>query len=287
MSGSVKRGYDLHVHSNISDGALPPSEVVRRAVDAQLAGIALCDHDSTAGFDEAREEGERLGLEVVLGCELSAQLEGHSVHMLAYGMDPAHPRWVEELQWIRDDREVRAAAIVEKLNAAGVPITMDMVRAAAGGPSIGRPHIAAAMVSIGVIEKTPQAFTEEWIADGGACYVGKRVLDPVSSVQLIREAGGVAVMAHPIWLDLGAADYDGGQLIEACARAGMAGLEVHHPEHDPDAVARFLGIADELGLIPTGASDFHGNEHGGSMGAHRTQRHALEELLHRRPASDV
>jgi predicted metal-dependent phosphoesterase TrpH len=281
----VKRGYDLHVHSNVSDGAFEPAEVVRRAAAAQLAGIALCDHDSTAGYEDARAEGERIGLEVILGCELSAQLDGHSVHMLAYNMDAAHPRWVEELQWIRDDREVRAAAIVEKLNAAGVPITMEMVHAAAGGESIGRPHIAAAMVSIGVIEKTPQAFTEAWIADGGACYVGKRVLDPVSSVRLIREAGGVCVMAHPVWLDNGGFDPD--QLIDACAAAGMAGLEVRHPEHGPEDQARFQRIADELGLIATAASDFHGNEHGGMMGVHRTQRHALDELLSRRPASDA
>jgi 3',5'-nucleoside bisphosphate phosphatase len=278
----LKRGYDLHVHSNVSDGALPPAEVVRRAHAAELAGIALCDHDATTGFVEAKAEGERLEIEVILGCELSAQLDGHSVHMLAYNMDPEHPRWVEELQWIRDDREVRAAAIVEKLNAAGVPITMEMVKQAAGGPSIGRPHIAAAMVSIGVIKRTPEAFTDEWIADGGACYVGKRVLDPVSSVNLIREAGGIAVMAHPVWLTTGGLDE--GKLIEECASAGMAGLEVYHPEHDPEVTAKFASIADELGLIATGASDFHGNEHGGSIGAFRTQRSSLDALLARKPA---
>lgn len=278
----MKRGYDLHVHSNVSDGALPPEEVVRRAADVGLAGMALCDHDSTAGFERAREAGEKLGVEVFLGCELSAQLDGQSVHMLAYNMDPEHPRWVEELQWIRDDREVRAEKMVELLNGAGVPITMQMVREAAGGESIGRPHVAAAMVAAGVIERTPDAFTPEWIEDGGACYVGKRVLDPVSSVKLIREAGGICVMAHPIWLDTGGLQTD--RLIEECAEAGMAGLEVYHPEHDEAVTERFRVIAHELGLIATSSSDFHGNEHGGAIGVNRTQRQPLDELFSRRPS---
>lgn len=275
----MKRGYDLHTHSNVSDGALPPAEVVRVAFEAGLAGLALSDHDSTAGLAEALAAGERQGIEVIGACELSAQLDGHSVHVLAYFMDPNHPRWVEELQWIRDDREVRAAAIVELLVAAGVPITMEMVRAATGGESIGRPHIAQAMVDAGVIARTPDAFTPDWIADGGACYVGKRVLDPVASVQLIREAGGAAVLAHPVWLDAAGIDTDG--LIEACALAGLAGIEAVHPEHDEATVDRFSRIADELGLVTTGSSDFHGNDHGGAMGEHRTQRATVDELRRR------
>lgn len=278
----MKRGYDLHVHSNVSDGAFAPAEVVKLAANAGLAGIALCDHDSTAGIEEAQAEGERIGLEVILGCELSAQLDGHSVHMLAYNVDPTHPRWVEELQWIRDDRELRAAKMVELLVAAGVPITMEMVRASAGGESIGRPHVAAAMVAAGVVKRTPEAFTQEWIADGGACYVGKKVLDPVSSVKLIREAGGVCVMAHPIWLMQGGIDSNA--LIEDCAEAGMAGLEVFHPEHDEETSNRFKVIAEELGLVMTSSSDYHGNEHGGALGSQRTRRQPLDELLSRRPS---
>lgn len=275
----MKRGYDLHTHSNQSDGGLPPAEVVRRARDANLAGIALTDHDTTAGFEEAHAEGVKLGVEVFLGCELSAQLTGQSVHVLAYFMDPAHPRWVEELTWIRDDREVRAAEMVEKLRATGIDISMEMVHAAAGGDSIGRPHIAAAMVAAGVISRTPEAFTPEWIADGGACYVGKRVLEPIASVRLIREAGGAAVLAHPVWLDLHG--LDGTAVIEGCAAAGLAGLEVYHPEHDDEVSARFRQIADELGLVATSASDYHGNQHGGGMGQHRTQRAIVDELMRR------
>ncbi|MFP5223991.1 MAG: PHP domain-containing protein [Actinomycetota bacterium] len=275
----MKRGYDLHTHSNQSDGALPPAEVVRRAHTAGLAGIALTDHDTTAGYEEAKTTGDDLGVDVFLGCELSAQLDGSSVHVLAYFVDPDHARWVEELQWIRDDREVRANAIVDKLRATGIDITMEMVKAAAGGDSIGRPHIATAMVQAGVISRTPEAFTPEWIADGGACYVGKRVLDPVASVELIREAGGAAVLAHPVWLDLHG--LDGDAVIEACAEAGLAGLEVYHPEHDDEASARFANIANELGLVATSASDFHGNQHGGMIGQHRTQRSIVDELRRR------
>lgn len=263
----------------MSDGSLTPAEVVRRAQAANLAGIALTDHDSTAGVEEAKATGLEIGVEVFTGCELSAQQDGQSVHVLAYFVDPTHARWIEELQWIRDDREVRAAAIVDKLVAAGVPITMEMVHASASGESIGRPHIAAAMVAAGVIKRTPDAFTDAWIADGGACYVGKRVLDPVASVRLIREAGGAAVLAHPIWLS--GHGLDEAAVIEACAEAGLAGLEVFHPEHDNDSSNRFERMANELGLLATAASDFHGNDHGGGMGQHRTQRAVVDELQRR------
>ncbi|HEX9774192.1 MAG TPA: PHP domain-containing protein [Actinomycetota bacterium] len=268
--------YDLHTHSNVSDGALPPAEVVRRAAGAGLDGIALTDHDSTGGLAEARAEGERAGLEVLTGCEISAQLEGKSVHVLGYFMDTEHPRLVEELRWIQDDRVVRAEKMVEKLQKLGVAVTMDMVRAHAEGDSIGRPHVAAAMVDAGVVPTTVDAFTKDWILEGGRAYVDKRVMAPVDTIALIVEAGGVAAVAHPIWVenDLGRSV----ERIEEWAEAGLGALEVDHPEHEELWRRTYGDLAKRLDLVRTGSSDFHGNAHGGPMGANTTDEDVVAEL---------
>lgn len=268
--------YDLHTHSNNSDGAFPPAEVVRRAKERGLDGIALTDHDSTAGLPEARAAGQALGVDVLAGCEVSSRLPGIGVHMLAYFMDDAHPRWAEEMAYIRDDRLARAAGMVEKLRELGVPITLDQVRAIAKGESIGRPHVAQALVDLGVVPRTPDAFTSEWIGDDGRAYVAKKVLGPVETVKLIVEAGGVAAIAHAIWIER-----EGGvaeAVIEECVEAGMRALEVNHPDHDLDTRIRFGKIADRLGLVRTASSDYHGNQHGGVLGENHCDEHVVAAL---------
>ncbi|HEX9712814.1 MAG TPA: PHP domain-containing protein [Actinomycetota bacterium] len=277
--------YDLHTHSTISDGVLPPEEVVRRARDAGLAGIALTDHDSTGGLADARAEGARIGVEVLTGCEVSAQLDGVSVHVLGYLIDVEHPRFQEEMRWIQDDRIVRAETMVEKLQQLGVLITMEMVRKHAGGDSVGRPHVAMAMIEAGVIENTVDAFTEEWILEGGRAYVPKRVMTPEDTIALIRQAGGVAVLAHPIWVenDIGRSE----ERIEAWAEAGLGGVEVDHPEHDPTWRARYQALAERLGLLCTGSSDFHGNQHGGMIGENTTPEETVAALRARATAPEV
>jgi len=275
-------GYELHCHSNISDGSQPPAEVVRVAKDAGMDGLALTDHDSTLGLDDARAEGERLGVEVITGCEISSQWKGTSCHILAYFFDPADARLAEELQWIVDDRVLRAEKMVQKLQEMGVPITMDQVRRLAGDGVIARPHVAAAMVESGVVRSTVDAFTPEWIADGGKAYVGKRTLVPEETVDVIREAGGVAVIAHPIWVEREVGGTE--QLIDMLAERGLAGVEVAHPDQDPDARATFGAIADRLGLIRTGSSDYHGNDHGPVIGINPVEREVVEALRARKPA---
>ena len=256
--------YDLHTHSNNSDGAFPPAEVVRRAAERGLDGIALTDHDSTAGMAEARAAGEALGVDVLTGCEVSSRLPGIGVHMLAYFIDDAHPRWAQEMSYILDDRLARATGMVETLQTMGIGITIEQVRAIAKGESIGRPHVAQALVDLGVIATTPDAFTAEWIGDGGRAYVAKKVLGPVETVQLIVEAGGVAAIAHAIWVEREGGDPEA--LIEECAAAGMRALEIDHPDHDLATRIRFRTIADRLGLVGTASSDYHGNAHGGTLG---------------------
>ena len=268
--------YDLHTHSTISDGIFPPEQVVRLAKEAGLDGIALTDHDSTGGIAAARAEGDALDLEVLTGCEVSAQQDGVSVHVLGYFMDVDHPRFQEEMRWIQDDRVVRAEKMVEKLRALGVDVTMEMVRKHAGGDSVGRPHVAMAMVEAGVVENTVAAFTPEWILEGGRAYVDKRVMTPEDTISLIVEAGGVAAIAHPIWVenDLGKSE----ERIEAWAKAGLAALEVDHPEHDDAWRDRYARLADELGLIRTGSSDYHGNQHGGRLGENTTDEDIVAQL---------
>jgi len=266
--------YDLHTHSDVSDGAFEPALVVRYAAEAGLNGIALTDHDSMGGVEAARAAGESIGVEVITGCEVSARWGEVSVHMLAYNVDPSHPRLAEELRWIREDRVVRAEKMVQLLQGLGVPITFEMVRAIAKGESIGRPHVAQAMVDLGVVPTTPDAFTEEWIGEGGRANVHKKALTPQDTVRLVAEAGGVSGIAHPIWIerDHGAsADV----LIEELAALGLGALEVNHPDHDELMRARFAAIADRFGLIKTSSSDYHGNQHGGRLG----ENAASEEIV--------
>ena len=267
---------DLHVHSNNSDGAFPPEEVAKIARDAGLDAIALTDHDSMAGIDATRRAGEAVGLTVYDGCEVSAVWRGGSVHVLGYFMDPKHPRLVEELSQILDDREWRAKGMISKLNALGVPVTFEQVRAIAKGEAIVRPHVAQAMVDLGVIASTVDAFTPDWILEGGRAYVEKKALTPEGAVELIGEAGGVAVLAHPVWHPKEPEDQE--RFLDLLVGHGLAGIEVDHPDHDPPTRERFRALAKAKGLLGTGSSDYHGNDHGGKIGENTTHPDVFAEL---------
>jgi predicted metal-dependent phosphoesterase TrpH len=251
-------GIDLHTHTDRSDGTFPPHELVRRAAELGLQTLALTDHDTTAGLDEAVAAGVELGVEVVPGVELSAELDGTSVHVLGYWMDPAHPELQEELTRLREDRFRRGELMVAKLRELGLPISFDRVREIAAGGNIVRPHVAQAMVEAGVVGSEKEAF-ERWIADGRPAHVPKHALHPVEAIALIRRAGGLGVLAHPgMWGDQTSVP---DELIAAMVEAGMAGLEVDHIDHDADQRARYEAMADRLGLVATGGSDCHGTRY--------------------------
>lgn len=273
---------DLHTHSNVSDGALPPGDVVRAAHAAGLDGIALTDHDSMAGLPDARAVAEPLGLTVIGGCEVSAVLEHRPVHVLGYFMDPRHPRFAAEMAAIRSSRLDRARRMVERLNELGVAITYERVRQLAAGESVGRPHVAQAMVEAGVIATTNDAFTDEWIGNNGRAYLEKTALSPQDAVDLIRQAGGAAVVAHPIWIE---GQTSPEALLTALAAGGLAGVEVDHPDHDAAARQRFGSLARDLGLVATGSSDFHGNTHGGRIGSNTSSHDVVEKLRERATAA--
>jgi len=246
---------DLHAHSNRSDGTFTPTELVRLAAERELDVVALTDHDTTDGLEEAFAEGGRRGVEVVPGVEFSAEFDHTSVHVLCYWMDVEDEGMQAELGRLRDDRFRRGELMVERLRDLGIDVDFGRVRQIAGEAPIVRPHIAQAMVEAGVVGTEKEAF-ERYIGDGRPGHVAKHALDPVDAVALINAAGGVCVLAHPgMWGDQTSVP---DALIERMANAGMRGLEVDHPDHTPEARDHYRRLAGELGLIATGGSDCHG-----------------------------
>jgi len=271
---------DLHVHSSASDGTDPPAEVMRRAARAGLDMVALTDHDTVAGHAEANAAA---GPVILLpGMELSGRLDGRSLHMLAYLFDADQPELSAELTRIRDDRVLRARAMVDKLAGLGVDVSWEQVAAIAGQAVVGRPHIARAMADSGAIAAPREAFTRDWIADGGRAYVGRYALDPVRAIGLVRAAGGVTVLAHPrAGRDTRVTD----EQITRLAAVGLAGLEVFHPDQPEAERARLIALAHDLDLVATGGSDDHGSLTGYRLGCETTSGQACQDLLSRAPGS--
>jgi predicted metal-dependent phosphoesterase TrpH len=266
---------DLHVHSNASDGTDPPAEVMSRAAAAGLDAVALTDHDTVAGYPQACRTLPD-GLILVPGMELSCVLGGRSVHLLAYLFDPDYAELAAELGRIRDDRVLRARAMVDRLAGLGVAISWDQVAAIAGHAVVGRPHIARAMVAAGAIAEPGQAFTGDWIADGGRAYVSRYALEPGRAILLVRAAGGAAVLAHPrAARDSQVSDEE----IAGLAAAGLAGVEVFHPDHNDAERARLLALSHDLGLLASGGSDDHGALTGHRIGAETAAPGAYEALV--------
>lgn len=269
-------GAELHAHTTASDGTFSPSEAVERAAALGLEALALTDHDSMAGVAEARLHSAGR-VEIVPGVEISCLHRGAPVHLLAYWPDLTRGALGQELSRIRDSRRTRVARIVEKLNALGYPVGLERVHHFARGGNPGRPHVAQALAELGVIRKIEEAFTPEMIGTGGLAYVEKYALDPERAVRLVREAGGVPVLAHP-GLHRGSKPVPD-DLIEAMARAGLAGIEADHIDHGPEEAARFRALGERLGLVVTGGSDCHGEIYDPvRMGMRRCSRETLEAL---------
>ncbi|MEU9356053.1 PHP domain-containing protein [Streptomyces griseoloalbus] len=269
---------DLHTHSTASDGTDTPAELVRKAAAAGLDVIALTDHDTTRGHAEALAVLPT-GLTLVTGAELSCRLDGISMHMLAYLFDPEEPALLAERELVRDDRVPRAQGMIAKLNALGVPVTWEQVARIAGDGSVGRPHVATALVELGVVPTVSDAFTQEWLADGGRAYVEKHETDPFEALRLIKNAGGTAVFAHPAASKRGRTVPE--SAIAELAEAGLDGIEVDHMDHDPETRARLRGLAKELGLLVTGSSDYHGSRKTCVLGEFMTDPEVYGEITRR------
>ncbi|OII70291.1 MULTISPECIES: PHP domain-containing protein [unclassified Streptomyces] len=269
---------DLHTHSTASDGTDTPAELVRRAAATGLDVVALTDHDTTRGHAEAIAALPE-GLTLVTGAELSCRLNGVGMHLLAYLFDPAEPELAREMDLVRDDRVPRARAMVAKLQEQGVPVTWERVAVIAGDGSVGRPHIAQALVELGVVADVSAAFTTEWLADGGRAYVEKHELDPFKAIRLVKAAGGVTVFAHPGAVKRGQTAPD--HVIADLAAYGLDGIEVDHMDHDEPTRSRLRGLAADLGLLTTGSSDYHGTRKTCALGDYTTDPEIFGEITRR------
>jgi 3',5'-nucleoside bisphosphate phosphatase len=248
---------DLHTHSSVSDGTDTPADLVRKAHAVGLDVVALTDHDTFDGLDEAAAESERLGILLVRGMELSCSRGGDSVHVLAYGVDPANPALAAEMARVRDGRLARLAGVLAKLAELGVPVSEAEVMAQVGdSPSVGRPHVADALIKAGHVRDRQEAF-DRFLADGGPAHVHRYTIEVERGIDLVHEAGGLAVIAHP-W-GRGREYVLPWRVLEALARDhGLDGIEVDHQDHDSETRERLRALADGLGLLATGASDYHG-----------------------------
>jgi 3',5'-nucleoside bisphosphate phosphatase len=269
---------DLHCHSTASDGTFTPAELVAAGAAAGLDVMAITDHDTTGGWASAaaaRPDGMRLVRGAELSCRWFGAQPAIALHLLAYLFDPAEPRLAADLARLRTDREQRAEKIVDKLSADGVPISWAEVHDYAAGGSVGRPHIAQALIRAGLVHTTNEAFASRWL--GARYFVPKSDLDVFEAVQAVRAAGGVAVFAHPRATSRGRVVPD--QLIADLADAGLFGLEADHEDHSPAERAHVRALAESLGLVVTGSSDFHGSHKTVQLGAFTTDPAAYEKIV--------
>ena len=240
---------DLHTHSTASDGTVPPDGAIEAAKRCGLSALALTDHDTIGGIPAARAAGERLGIRVIAGVELSAFQEDHEIHLLALHL--SHIEALEQrLSELRAFRHTRAQKIVDKLNTLGIPLTLDEVLQQSNGGAVGRPHVARALIARGVVHDFRDAFVR-YLGNAGSAFVARERLSIEDAISIAHEAGALAIWAHP---------GTGGrrERLEPLVAAGLDGLEIKHPSHSSEDVKRLQALADFFNLVPSGGSDWHG-----------------------------
>lgn len=263
---------DLHVHTTASDGQSSPAAVVALAHQLQLDAIAITDHDTIAGIASAL--AHRGTLTIIPGIELGARDGDDRVDILGYFIDVQHDGLQKCLTAFQDDRLRRGHEIIERLAQLNAPVDWSRVMAFAGGETIGRPHIAQALVEAGYVQAMTEAF-DRYLGAGRPAYVARQTFSPEAAIQLIHDAGGVAVLAHPIYVK------DFVMLVERLACAGLDGIEVCYPEHTPDIEAQARDLAHQYHLVMTGGSDFHGPGVKAMLGATLAPPGAVEALRER------
>jgi 3',5'-nucleoside bisphosphate phosphatase len=268
---------DLHTHSRCSDGTDTPAEVMHAAVRARVDVVALTDHDVVTGWDEAGQSATELGIVLVPGIEVSCQVSGVSVHLLAYLPDPDEPGLRSTLEEVRRHRDTRIQRTVELLAADGYPVDYaDVVAHAGAGATLGRPHVADALVRAGRYPDREAAFADV-LHGRSRYYVQHWAPDPVEAVQMVAAAGGVPVMAHPFAAARGRTVGD--EVIEDMVDAGLRGLEVDHRDHGAAERAHARRLCRRLGLLATGASDYHGLGKPNRLGENTTSPEVLQAIV--------
>lgn len=261
---------DLHIHSVCSDGLHTPTQIVEEARAVGVGAISLTDHDTAAGTDEAMAAGERLGVQVIPGIELSAHIDEREIHLLGYFYDREDAKLVEHLTGLREIRRERGGAIVERLNSLGVELTIEEVLDKADGGLLGRPHVASVLVDRGSVPTKEEAF-DLYLGDRKPADVPKPRTPYGEVIELIHQLRGVAVLAHP-----------GGSaneaLISRLAKAGLDGIEVYHPAHLPTRIEHYTEMLARHGLLPSGGSDSHGEPDGARVGDCGIGCEAIEAL---------
>lgn len=259
----MTRRVDLHLHTTASDGRCSPIELVTQAADAGLAVIAATDHDTTASVEEVREEAAARGIEAIAGIEITAVEDGRDIHVLGYFLNPAHPSLLTFLSGQRQIRVDRVRAIAARLAELGMPVDLRGPIAAANqrsGRAIGRPQVARAMVDAGHVASTREAF-DRWLGKDQPAFVPRSGPSPETVIATIHHAGGLASLAHP-----GRTAID--PRIPALRDTGLDALEAYHADHDTGSIDRYRRMAEDLGLLTTGGSDYHGDPaHGVSIGS--------------------
>jgi predicted metal-dependent phosphoesterase TrpH len=267
---------DLHTHSSVSERTETPAELVRAALAAGLGTVALTDHDTTAGWDEALEAASGTGITVVPGMEFSTRRDWRSIHLLAYLVDPQNLALREETLRIREARLTRAESIVSRLAADFDISWADVVAQTSDGATVGRPHIADALVARGAASDRSAAFRDILHPKFGY-YEPHYAPDPLTAVGLVRAAGGVPVLAHPA--TRGVDNIISKENLGTLVDAGLFGLELRHRENTPDAVERLAEYADFFGLVVTGSSDYHGAGQPNRLGENTTEPEVLRRIL--------
>lgn len=247
---------DLHTHSTASDGTFSPGELVAEAKRAGLQAMALTDHDTTNGLEEAMTAGQRLGLEIIPGCELSVDYPKGQMHIVGLWL-PVQPRILtEKLVYLRERRHSRNERIIQALQKAGIDIDYQEVRDLAGDASIGRPHIARVLMDKGAVRDIQEAF-DEYIGPKGRAYVPKDKLTPEVALDILNREGATVILAHPFTLKMSESELR--SELERLKGLGLHGLEAHYPEHTPGKTALYLQLCREFDLLVSGGSDFHGS----------------------------
>jgi len=263
------RRVDLHTHTLYSDGVLTPEALVTRAIERGLSALSITDHDSMEALERAREAAAQ-AIEVVPGIEISCTFDGAEIHILGYYVDPADERLASRLTRFREERVERAMAMIERLAALGLSIDPERVLELAGPGVVGRPHVAEALVQAGHVAHVDEAF-KRYLGPAGQAFVMRPAFDAGEAIELIHDAGGVAVIAHP---GLGIEE----SRLERIADLGLRGIEIWHPQHGPVAVRRLRALAARYGLLETGGSDFHGPQRGADVGELPVPASALQRL---------